>query len=333
MRAILETLTSAESLDAILKFILEEVTRFFLAADAGLILMYDEMEEALLVKAAVGFSYPQVSQMRIKPGESIIGKAFLTKEPYLYLSSAEIIREMADMNPENRYLFIAGREKRRDAHSTICFPLIVRERRFGVLNLYNHKTSVSFRDIDLVLLRIVSNMAALVIENAYLRGKVGEIWEEADSISDVRQPDSVRPCYSGAEAEVQEVTDSPQPSSKILVVDDELLIQELLREFLQIKGYEVVTVSGGKEAISKLKAETFDLVLLDIKMPDMDGIETLRRMKEMDENVNIIMVTGVLDKDIGEQAMELGAKDYVVKPFDFNHLADTIELNIFLAGA
>jgi CheY-like chemotaxis protein len=113
-------------------------------------------------------------------------------------------------------------------------------------------------------------------------------------------------------------------AARVLVVDDEAEGVELLREFLSAKGYEVITASDGDEALRKVKEERPHLVLLDIQMPKMDGLEVLRRLREIDKEVGVIMITGVNEQEIARQAMALGAFDYIVKPLDLPYLEQSL---------
>src|SRR5574337_1068539 len=109
-------------------------------------------------------------------------------------------------------------------------------------------------------------------------------------------------------------------AARVLVVDDEPAAVELLQEFLVAKGYEVIAASNGAEAVQKVVEERPHLILLDVRMPRMDGLEALRRIREIDKEVAVIMVTGVNEEEIGRQAMALGAFDYIVKPLDLPYL-------------
>ena len=113
-------------------------------------------------------------------------------------------------------------------------------------------------------------------------------------------------------------------AGRVLVVDDEPEAVELLREFLSAKGYEVITASDGDEALRKVKEERPHLILLDILMPKMDGLEVLRQLRQIDKEVSVIMITAVNEEAIGRQAMELGAFDYIVKPLDLPYLEQSL---------
>ncbi len=118
--------------------------------------------------------------------------------------------------------------------------------------------------------------------------------------------------------------------SKILVVDDEVKACELLKRFLEMKGYEVITSNNGEDAIEKVKNENPDAMLLDIRMPGMEGTEVLRRVREFDKDVGIIMVTAVKEEAIGKEAIEAGADEYITKPIDFNYLDTTILVGLVM---
>ncbi len=110
---------------------------------------------------------------------------------------------------------------------------------------------------------------------------------------------------------------------KILVVDDEANIRELYREELEDMGYEVTTVADGAEALAALDTAKFDLVTLDMRMPDVDGIETLRKMKEKDNTLPIVICTAYEEykHDFGSWCSDA----YVVKSADTSLLRETIK--------
>jgi DNA-binding response OmpR family regulator len=107
---------------------------------------------------------------------------------------------------------------------------------------------------------------------------------------------------------------------RILVVDDEPDFVELIREFVVRKGYHPIVAYDGREALQKVKEERPHIVLLDIRMPGMDGLEVLKQIREADQEVGVIMLTGVLDREIGSQSLRGGAFDYLVKPIDLQYL-------------
>jgi DNA-binding response OmpR family regulator len=108
--------------------------------------------------------------------------------------------------------------------------------------------------------------------------------------------------------------------ARILIVDDEPDAVELLQEFLISKGYEVLTASGGEEALRKVKEERPHLILLDVRMPGMSGLDVLRQVRQFDREVGVIMVTAVNEEETGRESLRLGAFDYVVKPLNLEYL-------------
>ncbi len=118
--------------------------------------------------------------------------------------------------------------------------------------------------------------------------------------------------------------------SKILIVDDELKACELLKRFLESKEYDVIVTNNGEDAIEKTKSEKPDAMLLDIRMPGMEGTEVLKRVREFDKDVGIIMVTAVKDEAIGKKALKSGADEYITKPIDFNYLETTLLVDLII---
>lgn len=112
---------------------------------------------------------------------------------------------------------------------------------------------------------------------------------------------------------------------KILIVDDEEDILEVLQDRLEAHGFAVVTAKTGREALEKLFAGAFDGVFLDIKMPEMDGMETLREIRKTNTTVPIIMITASSLKDTAIEAIAKGANDYLLKPFEWEELKAKIE--------
>lgn len=101
---------------------------------------------------------------------------------------------------------------------------------------------------------------------------------------------------------------------KILFLEDEPTIQEVLSEYMKMQGYEVIPASDGEEAISLLKDQTFDLGVLDIMVPKINGLEVLKYMKENHPDTATIMLTAIDDEKTQVQAFNLYADDYVIKP-------------------
>jgi DNA-binding NtrC family response regulator len=108
--------------------------------------------------------------------------------------------------------------------------------------------------------------------------------------------------------------------SRILVVDDERMIRWSIQQALSKDGLSVAAVETGEEAVAQATDEMPDLVLLDITLPGIDGIEVLRRLKAVDPSVTVVMVTAIEDVKVAVEAMRLGAYDYISKPFDLDRL-------------
>ena len=102
---------------------------------------------------------------------------------------------------------------------------------------------------------------------------------------------------------------------KLLVVDDERDVCDFVKNFFEERGYKVLTAPNGKEAVSMAEKETPDTILMDIRMPKMDGITALENIKKRKPKCRVIMVTCVDDLDKMGRASELGADGYITKPF------------------
>ena len=113
--------------------------------------------------------------------------------------------------------------------------------------------------------------------------------------------------------------------ARILVVDDEDTLRTVLSQELKGEGYEVEAAADGQIAIDTLKVKPFDLVLLDIKMPNVNGFEVLKYIKQSHPNLKVIMLTGFADLKNAIESKKLGAEDFVSKPYDLVDLITTIE--------
>ncbi len=113
--------------------------------------------------------------------------------------------------------------------------------------------------------------------------------------------------------------------ANIMVVDDENDILELMAETLTLWGHKPVTVLEGEEALDKFQEATIDLVLTDLRLPKIDGVALLDKMKKLDSSVEVILFTGYPEVTSAIDAMKNGAYDYLVKPVDLNELKLKIE--------
>ncbi len=112
----------------------------------------------------------------------------------------------------------------------------------------------------------------------------------------------------------------------ILIADDEEAIQKLLAKFLQKEGYRLFTANNGKEAVDIVKKNPVDLAILDMIMPEMDGVEALRQIKVLDPTIEVLMITGKSNVHLLRKVLfEYGAYDYLLKPFDMVELKLTVQ--------
>ena len=121
---------------------------------------------------------------------------------------------------------------------------------------------------------------------------------------------------------------SPPPAKKILIVDDEQGILDFFNKALSKEGYKVVTALNGLEAIKLVREEKPELVILDIKMPGIDGIETLKRLRWLNKKTIVIMLSAYGTMDSAKEALKLGAHDYVTKPIKLDYIKEVIKENI-----
>ena len=112
----------------------------------------------------------------------------------------------------------------------------------------------------------------------------------------------------------------PKERGHILVVDDELNALKAMRSLLAAEGYEVTTASNGKEALDSMAASTPDVVVTDLRMPEIDGLELLRRARESHGDIPVIVVTAFGAVDTAVEAMRAGAADYLQKPIQIEEL-------------
>jgi len=113
--------------------------------------------------------------------------------------------------------------------------------------------------------------------------------------------------------------------SRILVVDDEESMRELLEIALGKDGHRIKTAASGKKALELIESDSFDLVISDIKMPDMSGVEVLRYLKQAEPGIPVIMVTAYASAETAVEALRLGAYDYLTKPFKIDELKANVE--------
>ncbi len=115
------------------------------------------------------------------------------------------------------------------------------------------------------------------------------------------------------------------PKPRILIVDDEeRFVTTLAKRLIERELEVVVGVYSGKEAIEEVRNNTYDVIILDVKMPGLDGVETLREMKKIDPGIEVIMLTGHASVDSAVEGMRLGAYEYLMKPCEIDELMEKI---------
>jgi two-component system chemotaxis response regulator CheY len=121
------------------------------------------------------------------------------------------------------------------------------------------------------------------------------------------------------------MSDIVNGKARVLITDDSIVMRKMINEILDGNGYEVVgEAKNGNEAFELYKELKPDLVTMDIVMPKEDGLETLKKIMKFDPTAKIIIVSGLHQKALLFEAMETGAKDYVIKPFEKNELLDAV---------
>ena len=110
----------------------------------------------------------------------------------------------------------------------------------------------------------------------------------------------------------------------LLLVDDEPAVRELLQEYFAGQGYNVSTAPNGEMALAAVRAQRPDLVMLGIRMPGLDGVEVLRRLRRHDTTLPVVMVTANEDVELARELLGMGAFDYVAKPFDLSLLEQVV---------
>ena len=120
-----------------------------------------------------------------------------------------------------------------------------------------------------------------------------------------------------------------QANVRILVVDDDPSIRNMLSIVLKKNNYDVILAENGNSALNRLKKSTFDLIISDIKMPDIDGIRLLEKIKSINPEIPVIMITAFASANDAVEAMKLGAEDYITKPFNIDELKIIIDKSLY----
>ena len=112
---------------------------------------------------------------------------------------------------------------------------------------------------------------------------------------------------------------------RVLVVDDEAVIRDLLQRILIKQGYEVSTATDGLEGLDKIKHNNYNILILDLKMPRMDGMGLLRKIRELEKDFIIIIITGYENQDTNQEVTRQGCLGYITKPFNIEEVNITIK--------
>jgi DNA-binding NtrC family response regulator len=114
------------------------------------------------------------------------------------------------------------------------------------------------------------------------------------------------------------------PAEKVLLVDDEPEFVQVLSQRMESRGVGVDTAASGREALEKVRGKSYDAIILDLAMPEMDGIETLKRLLEDNPDLQVVLLTGYATLEKGVEAIKLGAMDFLEKPAEIQELMEKI---------
>ncbi len=117
---------------------------------------------------------------------------------------------------------------------------------------------------------------------------------------------------------------------RVLIVDDEEELIETLVERLDIRDIAAVGVHSGRKAIETLESETFDVVILDVKLPGENGVEIMKNIKKIKPNLPVILLTGHMSKEVSDEGLKAGAIDYIIKPINIDKLIEKMKEAISL---
>jgi len=120
--------------------------------------------------------------------------------------------------------------------------------------------------------------------------------------------------------------------ARVLIVDDDLFTRDVLSRFLGERNFEIETAVDGRRALAALQAFAPDIVLLDIRMPEMDGLECLQRIVDEGHDCGVIMISGEADVEVARRTLSMGAADFVYKPFDLEYLETSLLAKLIAMG-
>ncbi|MBI5571649.1 MAG: response regulator [Desulfomonile tiedjei] len=111
----------------------------------------------------------------------------------------------------------------------------------------------------------------------------------------------------------------------VLIVDDEERFRHTMRKLLTVRGLDPTTAGSGKEALELLRTHSYDVAIVDVRMPEMTGVELLAAMKKIDPQIEVIVLTGYASVDTAKAIIDLGAYDYLIKPYAVDELMEKID--------
>ena len=158
-------------------------------------------------------------------------------------------------------------------------------------------------------------------------------WIKQGIIHPIRIGGVIRFHPEDIEAMIERHRAAPTRKKRILAIDDDILVRESLKSLLERSGFEAACVSSGEEALHLLSKEVFDLVITDIRMPKMNGIETIKAIREERSRFGKaplpeIVLTAYDDEPVRDEARRLGVKEFVLKPFELQDFIETIRKNV-----
>jgi DNA-binding NtrC family response regulator len=112
---------------------------------------------------------------------------------------------------------------------------------------------------------------------------------------------------------------------KVLIVDDEERFRNTMCKLLTVEGFEASTAGSGQQALEELRQRHYDVVILDVRMPEMTGVQALAEMRRTDPEIEVIIMTGYASVDAAKEIMEIGAYDYLLKPYAIRELVEKID--------
>jgi len=121
-------------------------------------------------------------------------------------------------------------------------------------------------------------------------------------------------------------------AARVLVVDDDPYTRDILDRFLTERGFEVESANDGEEALRSIESYEPDIVLLDIRMPRMDGIECLAHIVDDELECGVIMISGEADLEVARETLQGGAADFIFKPFDLGYLETSLMAKLLAMG-